>query len=67
MFTADCQQALRDVQGGIRDCIRKSRENPAVKYIFVSTLTPPGPVAPGAARNRRISNDAIVEANVRVR
>lgn len=67
LFTADCQDALRQVEIGIRDCIRKSRENPGVKYILVSTLTPPGPVAPGAPRDRRISNDAIVEANVRVR
>ena len=67
VFTVDCQDALRQVEIGVRDCIRKSRENPNVKFIFVSTLTPPGPVAPGAPKDRRISNDAIVEANVRVR
>ena len=64
--SADCQDALRTVQIGTRDCIHRSRESPAVKYVFVSTLTPPGPVAPGAPRDRRISNDAIVQANARI-
>jgi len=67
VFILDCQDALHAVEIGVRDCIRKSRESPNVKYIFVSTLTPPGPVAPGAPKDRRISNEAIIEANVRVR
>ena len=64
--TIACQDAMTAVQFGIRDCIRRSREF-SVAYIFVSTLTPPGPVLPGAARDRRISNDAIVQANARIR
>ena len=54
------------MQIGIRDCIRRSKDF-SVSYIFVSTLTPQGPVLPGAARDRRISNDAIVQANARIR
>ena len=46
-----------------RDCIRRIKESPVgVKYIFVSTLVPPGPTGP-----KRIDRDAIVEVNRRVR
>jgi lysophospholipase L1-like esterase len=68
VFTADCQDALRAVELGVRDCIHEIKEAPGgIKYIFVSTLTPPGPVAPGAPRDRRISTDAISQANSRVK
>jgi lysophospholipase L1-like esterase len=62
----DCQDAIETVEFGIRDCIRRSREF-NVGYVFVSTLTPPGPVLPGAPRDRRIAGDAIVQANDRIR
>ena len=64
--TSACQAAIETVQFGIRDCIRRSKDF-SVSYIFVSTLTPQGPVLPGAARDRRISNDAIAQANARIR
>lgn len=64
--TSDCRAALETVQFGIRDCIRRSKDF-NVGYIFVSTLTPPGPVLPGAPRDRRIAGDAIVQANGRIR
>jgi lysophospholipase L1-like esterase len=64
--TGECEKAIQTVQVGIRDCIRLSRDF-NVAYIFVSTLTPPGPVLPGAPRDRRISNEAIVLANDRIR
>lgn len=63
---ADCRDAIQTVQFGIRDCIRRSRDF-NVAYVFVSTLTPPGPVLPGAPRDRRIAADAIVQANDRIR
>jgi len=63
--TSECRHALETVQFGIRDCIRRSKDF-SVRYIFVSTLTPPGPVLPGA-RDRRIAGDAIVQANARIR
>jgi lysophospholipase L1-like esterase len=64
--TNACQNAIRTIEIGIRDCIHRSKDF-SVSYIFISTLTPQGPVLPGAARDRRISNDAIVQANARIR
>lgn len=61
-----CQKALEAVQFAVRDSIRRSHEY-KVSFVFVSTLTPPGPVLPGAPRDRRISNDAILQANARIR
>ena len=54
------------MQFGVRDCIRRSKDF-SVGFIFVSTLTPQGPVLPGAAHDRRISNDAIQQTNARIR
>jgi lysophospholipase L1-like esterase len=63
-----CPHTIEQVAIGIRDCIRHSKEAPqSIPYVFVSTLTPPGPVLPGAAHDRRISSDAIVQANTRIR
>jgi lysophospholipase L1-like esterase len=63
-----CQDAITQVALGVRDCIHRSKELPAtVLYVFVSTLTPPGPVLAGAAHDRRISSDAIVQANAQIR
>jgi lysophospholipase L1-like esterase len=64
--TSDCRNALTAVEFGIRDCIHESKEF-GVPYVFVSTLTPQGPVLPGASHDRRISNDAIIQANARIR
>jgi lysophospholipase L1-like esterase len=63
--TGDCGEAFNAIRSGVREVIRKSKEW-KVGYVFVATLTPPGPVTPGS-RDRHISNDAIVEANVRIR
>ncbi len=61
--TAACSQAITDVAFGIRDLIRiAKRPEYAVRYIFVSTMTPPGPFL-GIPPDRRIANDAIVRAN----
>lgn len=66
--TASCDAAITDVEFGVRDCIRKSKESPVgVKYVFVSTLTPPGPIGPNAFRDRRIAPEAIIRANTRIR
>jgi lysophospholipase L1-like esterase len=61
-----CENSMINVQLGFRDCIRKSKEH-NVAYVFVATMTPPGPVLPGAPRDRRISNDAILQANALIR
>jgi lysophospholipase L1-like esterase len=65
--SGDCRDAIDFVAIGIRDCIREIKESPiGVKYIFVSTLTPPGSVAP-ASKDRRIDGEAILEVNRRIR
>ena len=61
--TPECSQSITDVAIGIRDLIRTAkRPEYGVRYIFVSTLTPPGPPS-GIPPDRRIANDAIVRAN----
>jgi lysophospholipase L1-like esterase len=61
--SAGCGQATQDVAFGVRDCIRRVKESPVgVRYILVSTLTPPGPTG-----SRRIERDAIIEANRKIR
>ena len=58
-----CGDAIDFVAVGVRDCIRRIKESPAgVKYVFASTLTPPGPTG-----RSRIDADAIVETNRRIR
>jgi lysophospholipase L1-like esterase len=64
--TTACRAALETIQFGVRDCIRRSKDFNVV-YVFVSTLTPPGPVLPGAPRDRRIGADAVAQANNRIR
>jgi lysophospholipase L1-like esterase len=66
--TIPCEAAGDDVVFGVRDCVREAKESPVgVKYIFVSTLTPSGPVAPNAAKDLRIARETILEANRRIR
>jgi lysophospholipase L1-like esterase len=66
--TTACRSAIDDVGFGLRDCIRHTKESPVgVRFIFVSTLTPPGPVERGAPRDRRIAPEAIVQANDEIR
>jgi lysophospholipase L1-like esterase len=61
--TPECSQKITDVAFGIRDLIRiAKRPEYGVRYIFVSTMTPPGPFL-GIPPDRRIANDAIVRAN----
>lgn len=61
--TSACARATDDVAFGVRDCIREAKESPVgVKFIFVSTLTPPGP-----SGRLRIDPAAIVETNAKIR
>lgn len=65
--TPACETAVDEVVDGVRDCIRRAKESPVgIKYVFVSTLTPPGPVAPNAFRDRRIAIETIREVNRRI-
>ena len=64
--TTACSDKITDVGFGIRDLIRiAKRPEYGVRYIFVSTMTPPGPFL-GTPPDRRIANDAIVRANTGV-
>jgi lysophospholipase L1-like esterase len=66
--TAGCGRAMTAVEFGIRDCIREAKESPVgIKYVFVSTLTPPGPVEPKPRKDLRIDNAAINEVNARIK
>lgn len=57
-----CGEATSRVAIGVRDCIRRSKESPVgIKYIFASTLTPPG------TGPKRIDRDAIIETNNKIR
>jgi lysophospholipase L1-like esterase len=65
-ITAACSQAITDVGFGIRDLIRIGKQPEyGVRYIFVSTMTPPGPYV-GIPPDRRIGIDAIVAVNTRI-
>jgi lysophospholipase L1-like esterase len=63
--SGECSTAIRSVVAKLRECIQIAR-SPAygVRYILVSTMTPPGPVI--AARGRRIAPEAIVQTNERL-
>jgi len=61
--TFECGQATDFVAFAVRDCIREAKESPVgVKFIFVSTLTPPGPTG-----SKRIDRAAIEEVNHKIR
>jgi lysophospholipase L1-like esterase len=60
--SAACARKIDDVVAGIRECIRIARVSAyGIKYIFVSTITPPGPLV--GSRDRRIAADAVVRTN----
>jgi len=67
--TTACGDAISDVAFGVRDCIREVKEaNVGVKYIFASTLTPPGAFVPGPGiSDHRIDGDAIARANTKIK
>jgi lysophospholipase L1-like esterase len=61
--TGACARKIDDVVSGLRQCIRIAQVAAyGVKYVYVSTITPPGPFA-GGPRDRRIAADAVVRAN----
>jgi lysophospholipase L1-like esterase len=62
-----CSSAVNDVAIAILDCIRKARESSSsVRYVFVSTLTPSGPLVPPTT-DRRLRTDAVTQVNSRIR
>ncbi len=61
-----CDAAVEHVEDTLRDCLRIIRQFSSVRYVFVSLLTPAGPVAPNAARDLRIDSTAIQAVNNRI-
>jgi lysophospholipase L1-like esterase len=63
--SAACAAAITEVVVKVRECIRTAQTSgTGVKYVFVSTLTPPGPYISGF--DRRIAPDAITQTNARL-
>jgi lysophospholipase L1-like esterase len=62
--SAACHVEINEVVVKLRDSIRIARQSQGVTYVFVSTLTPPGPYVGGS--DRRIAPDAIVQTNARL-
>jgi lysophospholipase L1-like esterase len=61
--SAACARKIADVVSGLRQCIRIAQVAAyGIKYVFVSTITPPGPFA-GGPRDRRIAADAVLRTN----
>jgi lysophospholipase L1-like esterase len=60
-----CAREIDLVVATLRECIHVAR-TPAfgIKYVFVSTFTPPGPFV--GSTDRRIAAEAIVQANTRL-
>src|SRR4029077_10874507 len=57
--TSACKNAaVSQLALGVRDCIKYAKEHGGVQFVFVSTLTPPGP-----SGQRRIAGDLILQAN----
>jgi lysophospholipase L1-like esterase len=62
-----CNNAIKAVDVGVHDCIRKIKESPVPNaYIFISTLTPSGPLVP-PTNDRRLRSDAITQTNDRIK
>lgn len=61
--TPACRDAVRTVGADVRSCIKHAREvDDQLKFVFVSTLTPPG-----ATGSNRIDRNAILMANDQIR
>lgn len=64
--SASCAMAVQVVVNKLRECIQIARDPRfGVRYVFVSTLTPPGPVS--GPNDRRRDAGAIAETNARLR
>jgi lysophospholipase L1-like esterase len=59
--TSACATAITTVVTALRGDIRLALASPGVRFVFVSTLTPSGPVT--GTSDRRIAANAILQAN----
>ncbi len=65
--TPDCDAAVEFVEDTLRECVQVIKRTSSVRYVFLSLLTPPGPVAANATRDNRIHLSAIQALNQRIR
>jgi lysophospholipase L1-like esterase len=68
--TADdpgCAHEVEGAEDALREVIQIAKTWPGVRYVYVATMTPPGPVAEGAPHDRRIDPSAIADLNDRIR
>jgi lysophospholipase L1-like esterase len=63
-LTSACSATIDFVAGTLRECVRTAR-GANTQYVFVGTLTPPGPFRGGT--DRRIAASAIAQLNARIR
>jgi lysophospholipase L1-like esterase len=62
-----CSDTIELVAGKLRECVRIARQGGAA-FVFVGTLTPPGPFVPTPGYvDRRIDPNAITRVNSRIR
>ena len=65
--TSRCSTQIETVVETLRDMVRIARRAPfSLSYVFVGTLTPPGPFR-GGPRDRRIADDAIMKTNAEIK
>ena len=63
--STQCAGAINDVVAGVRKMIQIGKVPASgIKYIFVSTLTPPGPYLGGS--DRRIAAQALIQTNAKL-
>jgi lysophospholipase L1-like esterase len=67
--TPKCKETIDFVAGKLRECVRAARSGPnPATYVFVGTLTPPGPFVPTPGyTDRRIAPGAITQINARIK
>lgn len=63
---ADCDLAVETVEDVLRECIQIIKRTSSVRHVFISLLTPPGPVSATATRDLRIHSSAIQALNNRI-
>lgn len=62
-----CDAAIEFLEDTLREVVHEAKRFSSVRYVLVSTLTPPGPIAANAQNDRRINRAAIIEVNSRIR
>lgn len=62
-----CDFAVEFVDDTLRECVQIVKRSASVRYVFISTLTPSGPLTPNTTKDNRIDLSAIQAVNARIR